>query len=73
MKRQYCLFVYASKAAKSAGEMEYTVDADTIEEAGEIVDAELADGMYCVSIFQRTGTAAPMAFLENHVRPQVAA
>lgn len=69
MKRTYCLFVYATKAAKAAGEMEYTVDAADIEEAGKIANAELDEGMYCVSIFRRTGTPAPMEFIESHTRP----
>lgn len=73
MKRTYCLFVYATKAAKSAGEMEYTVDADDLDEAGDIVEAELDEGMYCVSIFRRTGTPAPMEFIESHIRPLITA
>jgi len=73
MKRTYCLFVYATKAAKAAGEMEYTVDAADLDEAAEIANAELDEGMYCVSIFRRTGTPAPMEFVESHIRPLVAA
>lgn len=69
MKREYCIFVYATKQKRADGDMEYTVDADTIEEAGEIGNQELDEGMYCASIYRRPGGAAPMEFVEAMLQP----
>lgn len=66
---KYCLFCYPSQQARKAGEMEYTVDAADLEEVAMIVEAELADGMYCVSVYERQLFTAPMRFLEAHIQP----
>jgi hypothetical protein len=72
-KPKYCLFCYASQQARKAGEMEYTVDAGCLDEVAMIVEAELAEGMYCVSVYERQPFAAPMQFVEAHIQPLVAA
>jgi menaquinone-dependent protoporphyrinogen IX oxidase len=73
MKRTHCVFVYATKAARQAGEMEYTVDADSLDEANEIAQQEIEEGMYCASIYQRMPHAAPMQFVGAHILPQAPA
>lgn len=49
--------------------MEYTIDADDIDEAGETAQQELDEGMHAVKIFRRPGGAAPMVFVETHIQP----
>lgn len=73
MKRTHCVFVYANKAARRAGEMEYTVDADSLDEANEIAQQEIDEGMYCASIYERMPHGAPMQFVGAHILPQAAA
>lgn len=73
MKRTHCVFCYATKAARKAGEMEYTVDVGSLKEAGEVAQAELEEGMYCASIYEYMPHAAPMQFIEAHIQPVPAA
>jgi len=73
MKRTHCVFVYATKEARKAGEMEYTVDADSLDEANEIAQAEIDEGMYCASIYERMPHGAPMQFIGAHILPQAPA
>ncbi len=71
-KLKYCLFCYPTKASRAAGEMAHTIDAESIEEAGETAQEELNEGMYCVSVWERMPYAAPMQFVEAHVQPALA-
>lgn len=73
MKRMYCIFCYPTKQARQAGEMAYAFDADTLAEAVDGAQSELGGGMYCASIWRRSGTAAPMEFVEAHIQPLVPA
>lgn len=73
MKRTHCVFCYATKEARKAGEMEYTVDCDNLEEARDVAQAELDEGMYCSSIYEYMPNAAPMQFIEAHIQPVLAA
>lgn len=72
-KPKYCLFCYTTKQARRDGEMEYTVDAECLDDVEMIVETELAEGMYCVSVYERQPFAAPMQFVEAHIQPLVAA
>ncbi len=71
MKRTHCVFCYATKEARKAGEMEYTVDCDSLDEARDVAQAEIDEGMYCASIYERVAFAAPMQFVEAHIQPVV--
>lgn len=67
---KHCVFVYATKEARKTGEMEYTVDVGSLDEAREVAQQENDEGMYCASIYQYMPHAAPMQFIEAHIQPQ---
>lgn len=69
---KHCVFVYSTKQARVDGEMEFTVDTDTLEDAHEVAQQEIDEGMYCASIYQYMPHAAPMQFIEAHINPLAA-
>jgi hypothetical protein len=73
MKREYCIFCYSTKQARAAGEMDYTIEADDIDEANETAQQELDEGMYAAVIFRRPGGPTPMVFVEAHIQPLIPA